>query len=107
MIGIEDRFIEKRIFKSRLILIYLFFGILFSAFIYRTYTLQVYSYSSYELASIKNKTRSLLVQPKRGIIYDRNGNILINNVPSHDLIIQPAQIENISKYQSFMIRGVI
>ena len=98
MIGIEDRFIEKRIFKSRLILIYLFFGILFSAFIYRTYTLQVYSYSSYELASIKNKTRSLLVQPKRGIIYDRNGNILINNVPSHDLIIQPAQIKSISKY---------
>ena len=98
MIGIEDRFIEKRIFKSRLILIYIFFGILFSAFIYRTYNLQVYSYSSYELASIQNKTRSLLVQPKRGIIYDRNGNILINNVPSYDLIIQPAQIENISNY---------
>jgi len=98
MIDIEDRFIEKRIFKNRLILIYLFFGFLFSAFIYRTYTLQVYSYSSYESASIKNKTRSILVQPKRGIVYDRNGNILINNVPSYDLIIQPSKIDNISKY---------
>ena len=98
MIDIEDRYIEKRIFKSRLILIYIFFGFLFSLFIYRTYTLQVYSFSSYELASIENKTRSVLVQPARGVIYDRNGNILVNNVPSYDLIIQPSQISNIDNY---------
>ena len=66
--------------------------------VYRTYSLQVYSFSSYELASIENKTKTVLVQPTRGIIYDRNGNILINNVPSYDLIIQPSQITDIQTY---------
>ena len=98
MIDIEDRFIEKRIFKSRLILIYLFFALLFALLVYRTYSLQVYSFSSYELASIENKTKTVLVQPTRGIIYDRNGNILIDNVPSYDLIIQPSQITDIQTY---------
>ena len=98
MIDIEDRFIEKRIFKSRLILIYLFFALLYALLVYRTYSLQVYSFSSYELASIENKTKTVLVQPTRGIIYDRNGNILINNVPSYDLIIQPSQITDIQTY---------
>lgn len=98
MINLEDRFLEKKIFKSRLILIYLFFGLLFILFIFRTYSLQVYSFSSYELASIENKTKTVLVQPTRGIIYDRNGNILVNNVPSYDLIIQPSQISNITNY---------
>ena len=30
----------------------------------------------------------------RGIIYDRSGNIIVNNVPSYDLIIKPSKIKN-------------
>ena len=70
MINLEERFVEKKSFFSRLIFIYFFFGILFSFLIFRTFSLQVSSYTDYELASLKNRTRDILVQPVRGIIYD-------------------------------------
>tara|TARA_Y100000768_G_scaffold126119_1_gene93521 strand:- start:5225 stop:6892 length:1668 start_codon:yes stop_codon:yes gene_type:complete len=40
----------------------------------------------------------MLIQPKRGIIYDRNGEIIVNNVPSYSLITKPSQIGNIESH---------
>ena len=62
--------------------------------------MQISSYSEYELAALKNKTKEVLVQPTRGVIYDRNGNILVNNVPTYDLIIQPSKIRNLDDFLS-------
>ncbi|MDA9039625.1 penicillin-binding protein 2 [Gammaproteobacteria bacterium] len=98
MIELEERNLEKKSFFNRLVLIYFFFGILFSFFIYQTYSLQVSSFSDYESASLKNKTRDMLVQPARGIIYDRKGNILVNNVPSYSLIIKPWKVESLDSF---------
>ena len=100
MIELEERNLEKKSFFNRLVLIYFFFGILFSFFIYQTYSLQVSSFSEYTSASLKNKTRDMLVQPARGIIYDRRGNILVNNVPSYSLIIKPWKIESLDSFIS-------
>ena len=100
MIELEERNLEKKSFFNRLVLIYFFFGILFSFFIYQTYSLQVSSFSEYTSASLKNKTRDMLVQPARGIIYDRSGNILVNNVPSYSLIIKPWKIESLDSFIS-------
>ena len=98
MIELEERTLEKKSFFNRLVFIYLLFGILFSILLYKTYSLQVSSFSDYEIASLKNRTREVLVQPTRGIIYDRKGNILVNNVPSYDLIIKPWKIKNLDNF---------
>ena len=98
MIDLNERFIEKRSFFNRLLLIYFFFGAMFLFLLFKTYSLQVSSYSDYELAALKNKTKEVLVQPVRGVIYDRNGNILVNNVPTYDLIIQPSKIKNFDDF---------
>ena len=82
MTDLNRRYQEKNNFFKRITLLYLFFGFLFFLFLYRTFTLQISSYTDYELASIENKTKEMLIQPKRGIIYDRNGEIIVNNVPS-------------------------
>lgn len=98
MIDLDERHIEKRSFFGRLLLVYFFFGALFLFILYKTYSLQVSSYSSYEIAALKNKTKEVLIQPVRGIIYDRNGNILVNNVPTYDLIILPSRIKNLDEF---------
>ena len=98
MINLNERFTEKKNFFNRLLIIYVFFGFLFFLFLYRTFALQVSSYADYELASIKNKTKEILIQPRRGIIYDRNGEIIVNNVPSYNLITRPSEIENIESH---------
>lgn len=100
MIDLNERFIEKRSFFNRLIIVYVFFGFVFSFFLYQTYSLQVSEYSEYETAAIENKTKEVLVQPIRGIIYDRSGKIIVNNVPTYDLIIRPSKIRNIENFLS-------
>ena len=90
MIDINERFSEKKNFFNRLIFVYIFFACLFLYLIYKTFSLQVSSFTDYEIASLKNKTREVLIQPRRGIIYDRNGEIIVNNAPSYNLIINPS-----------------
>ena len=96
MIDINERFSEKKNFFNRLIFVYIFFACLFLYLIYRTFSLQVSSFTDYEIASLKNKTREVLIQPRRGIIYDRNGEIIVNNVPSYNLIINPSAINDLN-----------
>ena len=100
MIDLDERYIEKRSFFNRLIIVYAFFGFAFSFFLYQTYSLQVSEYSEYEIAAIENKTKEVLVQPIRGIIYDRSGKIIVNNVPTYDLIIRPSKIRSIENFLS-------
>ena len=98
MINLEERVVEKKSFYNRLIIIYLFFALVFIFFLERTYSLQISEFSNYEIAAIENKTKEVLVQPVRGIIYDRNGSILVNNFPSYDLIIKPWKILDLNKF---------
>ena len=100
MTDLNERYIEKRSFFSRLIVVYAFFGFAFSYFLFQTYSLQVSEYSEYETAAIKNKTKEVLVQPVRGIIYDRSGKIIVNNIPTYDLIIRPSKIKSIESFLS-------
>ena len=95
MIDLNERISEKKNFFNRLIFVYIFFGFLFLYLIYKTFSLQVSSYTDYEIASLKNKTREILLQPRRGIIYDRNGEIITNNVPSYNLIIKPSEVKDL------------
>ena len=95
MIDLNKTVSEKKNFFNRLIIIYTFFGLLFLYFLYKTFSLQVSSYTDYEIAALENKTREILVQPRRGIIFDRNGKILVNNVPSYNLIISPSRIDDL------------
>jgi penicillin-binding protein 2 len=95
MIDLNERISEKKNFFNRLVFVYIFFGFLFLYLIYKTFSLQVSSYTDYEIASLKNKTREILIQPRRGIIYDRNGQIIVNNVPSYNLIIKPSEVKDL------------
>ena len=98
MIDLEERIVEKKSFFNRLVIIYLFFGLIFIFFLERTYSLQISEFSDYEIAALENKTKEVLVQPVRGVIYDRNGTIIVNNVPSYDLIFKPWKIADLNKF---------
>ena len=95
MINLEEREVEKKSFFRRLIIIYFLFGSMFIFFLHSIYSLQISEFNDYEIAALENKTKEVLVQPVRGIIYDRNGAVLVNNIPSYDLIIKPWKIHNL------------
>ena len=94
MIEINETYKEKTSFNKRLIFLYVVFGILGIVFYYQIFNLQISYYSEYEIAAKNNKNEEISVQPLRGIIYDRNGEILVNNIPSFDLITKPIFIDD-------------
>ena len=89
MIEINETYKEKISFNKRLVFLYIAFGILGIVFYYQIFNLQISNYSEYDIAAKNNKNEEISVQPLRGIIYDRNGQILVNNIPTFDLITKP------------------
>ncbi len=54
----------------------------------RLWQLQIRDGAHYRTLSQDNRTRSLLIHPVRGLIYDRNGVLLANSVPSFNLYVR-------------------
>ena len=94
MIEINETYKEKISFNKRLVFLYIAFGILGIVFYYQIFNLQISNYSEYDIAAKNNKNEEISVQPLRGIIYDRNGQILVNNIPTFDLITKPLFIDD-------------
>jgi len=90
----EERQVEKNNFSSRAVFLFVLVGVGFLAVLLQVFALQVSSYSSYELAALNNKNYSVPIQPLRGEILDRNGDAIVRNQPTFDLITQPDLIDN-------------
>jgi penicillin-binding protein 2 len=60
-------------------------------FIVRLFILQVID-PSYKLSADSNVLRHVTQYPSRGLIYDRNGEILVFNEPVYDLMVVPSQL---------------
>ena len=97
MSKINQTYVEVRSFTERIILASIIFFVLGIVIFAQVFSLQVLNFDSYESAALNNKTETLAIQPLRGIIYDRNNNILVNNIPSFDLIIVPSRIKNLDE----------
>jgi len=69
--------------------IVLIFGILF----WRFYDLQVKHYYSFLERSERNRVREVVIEPPRGLIYDRNGILLVENRPSYAVSVIPWEAE--------------
>jgi penicillin-binding protein 2 len=54
---------------------------------FRLWHLQIMEGPYYRSLSENNRTRSVLLEPARGLVYDRNGVLLANNVPSFSLYV--------------------
>lgn len=72
-------------------IIFLLIALLVTRLIY----LQIYQHDVYMTLSTKNRLDLVPVEPTRGLIYDRNGILLAENIPVFSLDIVPVQIKNL------------
>src|SRR2546423_4767128 len=56
--------------------------------------LQIREGPYYRDLSENNRTRSVIMEPARGLIYDRNGVLLANNVPSFTLYVSLEEVKD-------------
>ena len=92
---IKDAKSENRIFLSRIIAIFIFILLLTSGLLVRLIYLQIVGHEHYATLAKDNRFKVSPLPPTRGIIYDRNGKILAENLPSYSLELIPEQIKNL------------
>jgi len=63
-------------------------------FLGRLFYIQIID-ESYKLSADNNVIRYVTQYPARGIIYDRNGKVLVINQPAYDLMVIPHQLEEL------------
>lgn len=92
---IKDHHSEKRLFVSRIILSGVAATILLGLVVARLIQLQMVDYEQFVEQSRGNRVRIEAVPPIRGLIYDRNGQVLAENLPAYQLELIPEQVADI------------
>ena len=87
----------KRSFRHRLIAIAIFILLLMVILITRLFYLQIIERHYYSTLAHNNSITLVPIAPVRGLIYDRNGIILADNIPAYSLNIIPDRVDNLKK----------
>ena len=94
---------EKKIFLSRIVFSVSMIVLLVTFILLRLVQLQIYDSDKYKLRSMNNTIRTHSLPATRGIIYDRNNQILAENQPVFQLEMIPEQIEDVEQTLNHLI----
>ena len=92
---IKDHHAERRLFLSRVILATVVSLLLMGIVVVRLVQLQVVDHEIFAEKSQGNRVRIEAVPPIRGLVYDRKGRVLAENLPAYQLELIPEQVEDI------------
>jgi penicillin-binding protein 2 len=92
---IKDHHSERRLFIGRAILASVISVILLGLVIARLVQLQVFDHELFAEKSQGNRIRIEAVPPIRGLIFDRKGRVIAENLPAYQLELIPEQVEDI------------
>ncbi|HVK97869.1 MAG TPA: penicillin-binding protein 2 [Flavisolibacter sp.] len=80
--------------QSRSYIIRFLFIVAFLIMFVRLFTLQVFT-DKYQQLAQENAVFKKIVFPPRGIVYDRKGKAIVNNVLMYDLMVVPSEARNV------------
>ncbi|MBX3709773.1 MAG: penicillin-binding protein 2 [Gammaproteobacteria bacterium] len=96
-ISIKNHYHEIQLVTRRSMVALIVICFLISLLIFRLAYLQIYKNLLYTTLSTKNAIDLVPVEPTRGLIYDRNGVLLAENIPVFSLDVIPLQVTNMEK----------
>ncbi|MEO8664329.1 MAG: penicillin-binding protein 2 [Ignavibacteria bacterium] len=79
--------------EKRKYVIFSFCTIIFFLFVTRLSYLQLFNKEELSRESDKNSVKTITVTPPRGLMYDRNAKVLVDNKPSYTVTITPSQFD--------------
>jgi penicillin-binding protein 2 len=92
--AIKDHSSEKRLFINRIVAAFIVVSLLTTGLIIRLIYLQVAGHEHYSSLAKDNSIKIVPLVPTRGMILDRKGKVLAENMPSYSLEIIPEQVSN-------------
>jgi len=82
---------EPAEFRQKLKIVIILFGLALSVLLIRLWYLQVIKGSELKQRSENNAVRFRKIQPLRGLVMDRNGQVIVDNRPSFDVLYMPTK----------------
>jgi penicillin-binding protein 2 len=92
---LKDHYQEARIFSHRMVVAVLAIVLLLGVLLARLYNLQVVNFKDYVTQSDRNRVQVQALAPTRGLIFDRQGQLLADNRPSYTLTLIKEQISDL------------
>jgi penicillin-binding protein 2 len=92
---IKDHQTERRVFFSRVIFATIVAILMLGTVVARLVQLQVFDYQYFTARSQGNRVRIEAVPPIRGLVFDRKGRVLAENLPAFQLELIPEQVADI------------
>lgn len=102
--GFEQASVE--VFSFRLKILILITIVAFAGLLLRLWLLQVVQGPNYRIQSENNRIHLQDIPPFRGMIFDRHGQLLVDNRPSFDLFVVPEEINSRTSLTKSMVRLV-
>lgn len=95
--GMKDPRDEKRLFDQRAWVAFLVIFVCVLALLSRYVWLQVYSHDDFSTRSDNNRVSVRPVAPNRGLIYDRRGRVVAENLPAYRLEVIPEKVKDLDR----------
>jgi penicillin-binding protein 2 len=92
---LKDDYSETRLIQRRLIVAGIIVFVAMAIVLTRLYVLQVVDHDHFATLSNSNRVRLKPMPPSRGLIFDRNGVVLADNLPAYRLEIIREQVEDL------------
>jgi penicillin-binding protein 2 len=92
---IKDHHSERRLFIGRVIFASVVSVILLATVIARLVQLQVFDHALFAEKSQGNRVRIEAVPPIRGLVFDRKGRVIAENLPAYQLELIPEQVDDL------------
>jgi penicillin-binding protein 2 len=93
---LRDKFLENRLFLNRIVFSVLFIAFATTGLVVRLIYLQVVGHEHYSMLSRDNRVKISPLPPTRGMIFDRNGEVLADNYPTYSLELIPEQVPDLT-----------
>src|SRR5215472_14140622 len=96
-VRIKDHWREQRLFDQRAIVCAALMGLATLGLIVRLYVLQVARHDYYAELSQGNRVRNEPIPAARGLILDRNGELIAGSQPAYQLELVPEEVDDVSE----------
>jgi len=80
----------NRIVRWRVTFLAVLLPVVLAVFVARLFQLQIVEGQSFRDQAYENRIRTISIPSPRGVVYDRNGVLLVRNVPQYNVMITPA-----------------
>lgn len=94
---LKDPYLEARLFRSRIVTGFLLLLLVMAGLMLRYFWLQVVRHEEFSAQSSSNQVKLVPVAPNRGLIYDRRGRPIAENLPAYRLEIVPEKVTDIGQ----------